>query len=81
MCYNVWNRIFAENSPKILKKSAKTRMCACCQIESKTTFMYSLNGSMVERPNTIRGGACSIPCKFIIFKLGLSPSQDENAGG
>ncbi len=25
--------------------------------------------------------ACSIPGKFIIFTLRLSPSQDENAGG
>jgi hypothetical protein len=27
------------------------------------------------------GVACSIPGRFIIFKLGLPPSQDENAGG
>ena len=37
MCYNVWNRIFAENAPKILKKihqnmkeflnKTKTQLC------------------------------------------------------
>ncbi len=59
MCYNVWNRIFAENAPKILKKfrqNMDVQWCKCCQIESKTQFMYSFHGSMVERPHTIRGG-------------------------
>ncbi len=60
------------------KKSAKTWMCACCEKESKTQLI-SFHGSMVERPHTFRGGACSIPGIIIIFKLGLSPSQDENA--
>jgi hypothetical protein len=41
--------------------------------------MYSFHGSLVERPHSIRGSACSIPGKYIIFKLGLPPSQDENA--
>jgi hypothetical protein len=36
---------------------------------------------MVERQLSIRGGAFSIPWKFIIFKLGLSVPSDENAGG
>ncbi len=52
-------------------------MCACCQIESKTHYMYSFRGSMVERSLTFRWGPCSIPGNFIIFKLGLSPSQEE----
>jgi hypothetical protein len=43
--------------------------------------MYGFYGSLVERPHPIRGGACSIPGKNIIFKLGLSPSQDQKAGG
>ncbi len=47
--------------------------CSCNPI------MYRFHGSMVERPHSIRGGACSIPCRYIVFKLGLSPSQDENA--
>ena len=56
-------------------------MCACSHIEPKTPNMYSLHGSVVERQLSIRGGACSIPGKNIIFKLGLSPSQDQKAGG
>jgi hypothetical protein len=40
---------------KYWKNSAKTWMCTCCQIESKTQFMYSFHGSMVEHPHTIRG--------------------------
>jgi hypothetical protein len=40
--------------------------------------MYSFHGSLVEHPGPIRGGgACSIPGKNNIFKLGLSLSQDE----
>jgi hypothetical protein len=42
---------------------------------------YSFHGSLVERQFAIRGGACSNPGKFSIFKLRLPPSQDENAGG
>jgi hypothetical protein len=45
--------------------------------------MYSFYGSLVER-YILSGKArvhCSIPGKNIIFKLGLSPSQDQKAGG
>jgi hypothetical protein len=42
--------------------------------------MYSFHGSLIERSQPIRGGACSIPGENNIFKLGLPPSQDENAG-
>ncbi len=42
--------------------------------------MNSLYSSSVERQHSIMGGACSSPGKFNIFKLGLPPSQDENAG-
>jgi hypothetical protein len=55
-------------------------MYACRQIKPKTKFVYSFHGSVVERPHSIRGSPCSIPVKYIIFKLGLPPSQDENAG-
>jgi hypothetical protein len=56
MCYNVWNRIFAENAPKILKKIRQNMNVRVLQIESKTQVMYSFLGSLVERPHTIRGG-------------------------
>ncbi len=42
--------------------------------------MNSFYSSSVERQHSIMGGACSSPGKFYIFKLGLPPSQDENAG-
>ncbi len=63
------------------KKSAKTWMCACWQIEPKTQNMYSLHSSLVEHQLPVRGGASPSPGKNNIFKLGLHPSQDENAGG
>jgi hypothetical protein len=43
--------------------------------------MYSFYGSLVEHPHPIMGGVCSILGKNIITKLGLSPSQDQKAGG
>ncbi len=52
------------------------------QIEPKTHNMYSLHSSLVEHQLPVRGGGvCSSPGKYNIFKLGLPPSQDENAGG
>ncbi len=47
MCYNVWNRIFAENAPKILKKIRQNMNVHCCQ-EPKTLIMYSRYSSLVE---------------------------------
>ncbi len=38
-----------------LKKSAKTWMSACSQIEPKTQHMYNLHGSVVERQLSIGG--------------------------
>ncbi len=38
-CYNVWNRIFAENAPKILKKSAKMRAFSNT-VEPKKLYEY-----------------------------------------
>jgi hypothetical protein len=43
--------------------------------------MYSLHSSLVQHQLPVRGGMCSSPGINIIFKLGLPPSQDENAGG
>jgi hypothetical protein len=67
----------------LLKKSAKTLLkCGRFQSNPKiTTHIYSLHGSLVEHPLSARGGACLIPAEVIIFKLGLSLSQDENAAG
>ena len=48
---------------------------------SKTQNFYSFHGSLVECQNPARGGVCSSPGKIIIFKLGLSLSSDEYAGG
>ncbi len=59
--------LFAENAPNYWKKSAKTLMCAYCQIDPKTLNMYSCHGSLVERPHPITGGAGPIPGKFIIY--------------
>jgi hypothetical protein len=42
--------------------------------------MYSIHSSLVEH-QLPDGGACSSPGRKNIFKLGLPPSQDENAGG
>jgi hypothetical protein len=47
---------------------------------TKTQIVYSYHGSLAEHPHLIKRGACSIPGKYNIFKFGLSPSQDENAG-
>ncbi len=66
------------NAPKRLKKIRQNTVC--CQIEPKTHYMYSNHGSLVERQIPTSGCACSIPGKFNIFKLGLPPSQDKNAG-
>jgi hypothetical protein len=68
--------LFAENAPKRLKKIRQNT--ARCQIEPNT--LYSNHGSLVERQIPTRGRAVSIPGKYDIFKLGLPPSQDENAG-
>jgi hypothetical protein len=35
-----------------------------------TQIMYRFHGSIAECPHSIRGGACSIPCKFIYINLG-----------
>jgi hypothetical protein len=42
--------------------------------------LYSIHGSVVERQPSIMGGACSSPGNYNIFKIGLPPSQVENAG-
>jgi hypothetical protein len=42
--------------------------------------MYSHHSSLVEHQLPVMGGACSSPGKNNILKLGLPPSQDENAG-
>jgi hypothetical protein len=55
-------------------------MCTHCQIEPKTHNVYSIHSSLVERQLSIRGGRGSSPGKNNIFKLGLPPSQNENAG-
>ncbi len=60
------------------KKSAKTWLCAYFQIEPKTQIVYSIHSSLVERQLSIRGGACSLPGNYTIFKFGLPLSQDEN---
>ncbi len=78
-CYN---RIFAENAPKILTKIHQNMTVRLLPNRAENTLtLYSFHGSLVERPDPNRGGACSIPGKNIIFKLGLSPSQDHKAGG
>ncbi len=64
----------------VWKKSAKTWMCAYFQIEPKTLIVYSVHSSLVERQLSIMEGAWSSPGNYIIFKLRLPPSQDENAG-
>ncbi len=79
MCHNVWNRIFAENAPKILKKirqnmnvrmlSNKTSSKNCVQLP----WLIGIVSTFYQG-----GGACSIPGKYNIFKLRLPPSQDEN---
>ena len=81
MCYNVWNRIFAENAPKILKKIHQNMKEFLNKTKTQLQNVYSIHGSVVERQLSIRGGACSSPCNSIIFKLGLSLSSDENAAG
>jgi hypothetical protein len=55
-------------------------MCAYCQIEPKTQNVYSIHSSLVERQLSIRGGPCSNPGNYNIFKLGIPMSQDENVG-
>jgi hypothetical protein len=72
MCYNIWNRIFAENVPKILKK--------ICQNMNMLMLPNSYHGSLVERPHPIRRARVQSEAKKIVFKLGLSPAQDEKAG-
>ncbi len=62
-----------------IEKNPPKHECAHnCQIKPKTKNMYSCHGSLIERPHPITGGAGSIRGKFIIFRLGLSASQDEN---
>ena len=55
---------------KYWKKSAKTWMCACCQIESKTQFKYSFRGSMVERPHTTGGARVQSQAISLYLNLG-----------
>ncbi len=43
--------------------------------------MYSLYSSLVEHQLPVRGVRVQAQSKTNIFKLGLPPSQDENAGG
>ena len=65
---------------KKICQNLDVRVLTNTQIEPKTQNMYSLHGSVVERQHSIKGGVCSSPGKYNIFKLGLPPSQDENAG-
>ena len=74
------NRWMQKMRQNYFKKSSKIWMCAYCQIEPKTKNMYSIHSSLVERQLSIRGGACSNPGNYNIFKLGLPLSQDENVG-
>jgi hypothetical protein len=53
------------------QKSAKILKCGRFQKEPKTLDLYNLHSSLVEHQLSIRGGACSSPCKSNIFKLGL----------
>ncbi len=56
------------------QKSAKIVKGGRFQKEPKTNDLYRLHSSLVEHQLSIRGVACSSPCKTIIFKLGLSIS-------
>ncbi len=51
-CYDVWNRIYAENAPKYWEKSSKTWKYGRFQIEPKTQYMFSYHGSPSQDENT-----------------------------
>jgi hypothetical protein len=72
---------FVGNAPRISTEIRENLNVWASQIEPKTASLYSLHGSLVERQLLFRGGACSSLGNFIIFKLGLSLSTNENTGG
>jgi hypothetical protein len=58
------NRLIKKMRQNFWKKSAKTWMCACCQIDPKTHNIYSLHGSLVECQIPASGGGLFKPRQY-----------------
>jgi hypothetical protein len=79
--FNLFQKLSMQKmSQEHRQRSAKIRKCCRFKLVPKLQLYSCLDISMVRASacnSEMVGVACSIPGKFIIFTLGLSPSQDE----